>query len=359
MGYSKNGQDFVNSLCEVAYGNTSNDKRARADINTSRFWFGGANRATNYPDAQFISYVSGYRYSSEALGGKFGGWPTFQRKEYQISAKGYRPYSKTRYTQNTSGNLYLKVAANGSVFVTNSITATSGTTILDSSVQAKYCFVCMCGGGGGGGGSTVVASAGGGGGAGYAWALLQLTKFISIYIGASGSGGGGTQNGSWGTDTSVNYYESATAYRNGGAILDGLTCYAGESGLGGGSGGTGGAGKGTNGPTTGTYIYAVKVKSGASGGTRNNGGGTSSVNFTNYTPEAETITYFTGGGGASGGSSGGGGGGGSPLGQGGSGGNKGGGGAGTLGSGGGGAGYKAFTTQSGGAGGPGYINIMY
>lgn len=360
MGYSRNGQDLVNSLCEIAYGNTSNDKRARADINSSRFWFGGNNRATNYPDSQFINYVSGYRYSSEALGGKFGGWPTFQRKEYQVSSKGCRPYSKYRYSQSTSGSVFLKRASDGSIFVTNSFSSSSGTTIIDAITGAKYCFLCMCGGGGGGGGSTAVASAGGGGGAGYAWVLLTISKFISIYVGASGAGGGGTQNGSWGTDSSVQYYETSTAYRNGGTVLDEVRCYAGESGYGGGnSGGGGGAGKGCNGPTTGSYIYAVRLKAGASGATRNGTGGTSTVNFTNYTPEAETVTYFTGGGGSSGGSSGGGGGGGSPLGQGGSGGSKGGGGAGTLGSGGGGGGYKAFTTQSGGSGGPGYINIMY
>lgn len=358
MGYSRNGSDFVNTLCEVSWG--SGDSRGKADFNSSKFWFGGANRATNYANAQFISYVSGFRYSSEALGGKYGGWPTFQRKEYQISAKGYRPYSKYRYSQSTSGSVFIKRASDGSIFVTDAFNSSSGTTIMDASFAAKYCFVCMCGGGGGGGGSTAVASAGGGGGAGYVWALLQITYFIACYVGASGAAGGGGQNGSWGTDTTIQYYTSQTAYRNGGTVLDEIRCYAGESGYGGGnSSGGGGAGKGTNGPTTGSYIYAVKLKAGANGAQRNKAGGNSTVNFTNYTPEAETITYFTGGGGASGGSSGGGGGGGSPLGQGGAGGTKGGGGAGTLGSGGGGGGYKAFTTQSGGSGGPGYINIMY
>jgi hypothetical protein len=358
MGYSRNGQDFVNTLCEVSWG--SDDKRGKADINTSKFWFGGASRATNYPSAQFITYVSGFRYSKEALGGKYGGWPTFQRKSYEISAKGYRPYSKYRYSTSTSGNLFIKRGTDGSIFVTSAFNSGSGTVVIPAALAAKYCFVCTCGGGGGGGGSTAVASAGGGGGAGYGFLLLEITKFISCYIGESGAGGGGTQNGSWGADSSIAYYADALAYRNGGSKLDEFRCYAGESGYGGGNnGGSGGAGKGTSGPATGTYIYAVARKAGASGATRNGTGGTSGVNFTNYTPESETITYFTGGGGSSGGSSGGGGGGGSPLGQGGSGGSKGGGGNGTLGSGGGGGGYKAFTTQSGGSGGPGYISIMY
>lgn len=360
MGYSRNGQDFVNSLCETGYGNTTNDKRARADINSARFWFGGANRATNYPDAQFITYPEGYSYAHEALGGKYGGWPTFQRKEFQVSAKGWRPYSKHRYSQNTAGSLFIKKTSDGAVILADSSNTMTGTVIIPASCNAQEVFICMAGAGGGGGGSTAVASAGGGGAGGYFFGYVQIAEYIVAYIGGGGAGGGGKANGSAGEDSTFYYYENFVAYRNGATPRDFVRTYGGGGGYGGGNNsGGGGSSQYPLGPNTSRFMHPCKIKQGGSGGQRNNAGGTSTVNFTNLTPEAETITYFTGGGGSSGGSSGGGGGGANPLGQGGSGGNKGGGGAGSIGSGGGGGGYKAFTTQSGGSGGNGYLNIMY
>lgn len=362
MGYSRNGKDFVNELCEVAYGNTSTDKRTRADINSKPFWFNGGTRETNYPDAQFITPATGYTYGEEALGGKYGGWPTFQRYEHKISAKGCRPYSKHRYSCKGGTSGYIKKFADGEVWIGGNENMKNGTRLCTSTDDWKWMFTCYCGGGGGGGGGSAVASAGGGGGAGYIYAVFRLFpgRRMTFSCGRAGSGGGGNSGGSSGSQSDVNLYANAS--------IPGANQNSFADAEAGGGGGNGGSGSG--GAAGGVYVispqrddfYVIKSKAGGSGASRNNAGGSSTVNFVNYTPEAGSITYFTGLGGSSGGSSGGGGGGGCPLGNGGSGGSSQGasGGAGDAsGAGGGGGAWKAFGTTSGGNGADGYLAFYY
>jgi hypothetical protein len=355
MGYSKNGTDLI-TLCEVAYG--SGDTRNKASINTSNYWFGGNTRANNYPNAQFVSYVSGYLYSTEALGGvykKAGG-------NLEISAKGYRPGYKYRYSAGGYATGYIKKFAEGDIWLGGTEGARDGTQLCTQADNWNWLFTCYAGGGGGGGGGSGTASAGGGGGSGYIFAVFRLFagRKMTFTAGWAGSAGGGNSAGGNGLQSDVMLYaNSSIPGANQNSFSDA------EAGYGGQKGGDGGGGNGG-----GTYVispqrsdfYVIQAKSGGNGASRNNTGGTSGVNFSNYSPEAQQITYLTGSGGASGGSSGGGGGGGSPMGNGGSGGSgsgSNGGSASGWGAGGGGGAWKAFGSTSGGSGAPGYVAFYY
>lgn len=355
MGYSKNGKD-ITTLCEVAYG--SDDTRYKAPINTASYWFGGGTRAAKYPNAQFVSYASGYLYSTEALGGvykKAGG-------NLQLSAKGYRPGYKFRYSVGGNASGYIKKFAEGDIWLGGTEGARDGTMLCSQADNWNWLFTCYAGGGGGGGGGSATASAGGGGGGGYIFAVFRLYpgRKMQYYAGGGGGAGGGNIAGGSGAQSQVILYASASIS---GA---GLNSFAdAEGGSGGQKGGDGGGGNGG-----GTYVispqrsdfYVIQPKSGGNGAARNNAGSMSAVNFTNYSPEAQQVTYFTGSGGASGGSSGGGGGGGSPMGNGGAGGNgagANGGSASGWGAGGGGGAWKAFGTTNGGSGAAGYVAFYY
>lgn len=354
MGFSKNGADLENDLCEVAWG--AGDGRTKADFNSSKYWFNGGNRETTYPNNQFISYAEGYLYSNEVLGGTFSGWPTFVKKDYQISRKGYRPYSKFRYSTTTVGQYYVNKFSDGEVWFSSTQNTRTGTKLCTMAENFRYMFACMSGGGGGGGGGGPLASAGGGGGGSYIYLMFRLfdERKVSCSVGKAGTAGGNDKNGTSGGDTNFILWEyqgmnASTAYARGGK--------GGENSAGG--GGTAGEYYVTSDRTD---MIEVKGKNGGAGASRNNAGASSSVNFKNYTPEAEQIVYMTGLGGSSGGNSGGGGGGGSPLGNGGSGGSSNGasgGSATAIGAGGGGGAFKTFGSTSGGNGASGYFALYY
>ena len=353
MGYSKNGIDLL-TLCETAWG--SDDTRVKATFNTAKYWFGGNTRAVNFPNAQFISYASGYLYSREALGGVY-------KKagiSLQLPLRGYRPGDKFRYSTQTSGNMWINKFTDGEAWISSTRGSRSGTRLCTASENFNAMFACYCGGGGGGGGSSGSASAGGGGGAAYRYLLFMFdSRFvIQFTVGAAGNAGGGNATGGNGGISSLSI-----------GVADNIPVqWHAQGGTGGGSGGSGGnGGAGGNciygqfAPTfpPGECVYEVQSKSGGSGGSRHNAGGNSYVNFNNYTPEATQVTYLTGLGGESGGTRGGGGGG-SPLGFGGDGGQSGGDGQpGTgLGGGGGGGIYVLFSSRAGGKGAPGYFAIF-
>lgn len=355
MGYSRNGTDLT-SLCETAWG--SGDSRAKAPLNTSNYWFGGNTRASTYPNAQFISYASGYLYSTEALGGVLKRAGT----NLELSAKGYRPSYKHRFSVTGYASGLIKKFAEGDIWLGGTEGTRTGTLLCTAAENWNWLFTCYCGGGGGGGGGSATASAGGGGGGGYIFAVFRLFagRKMTYTAGWAGSAGGGNSAGGNALQSDVSLYaNSSIAGANQNSFADAEAGYGGEKG-GDGGGGLGG----------GTYVispqrsdfYVIKSKDGGAGASRNNAGGTSTVNFTNYSPESEQITYFTGSGGASGGSSGGGGGGGSPMGNGGAGGSgsgSNGGNGDALGAGGGGGAWKAFGSTSGGSGAAGYLAFYY
>ncbi len=356
MGYQINGKDITN-LCEVAWG--SGDSRTKSDFNTSDYHFNGDTRASKYPDNQFITYAQGYLYGKEGLKGKFSGFPTFQKKTYTASARGHRPVHKYRYSTSTAGTYYINKFADGEIWVSTSSNSRSGTKICTTSQDWKGFFLCIGGAGGGGGGGTALASGGGGGGGSYGffWFGIEPANKFWISVGSGGSGGSGGGNGSNGGWSRINRKETSSAdYYYTFTFYSGI---GGSSGSNDGTGGSGGQPETSLGNGTAIWFHPIITRAGGNGGLRNIAGGNSFVNFKNYTPEKETITYMTGLGGAGGGSSGGGGGGGSPLGHGGKGGTKTNGANGMICGGGGGGGYKAFSSTTGGKGGNAYIAIYY
>jgi hypothetical protein len=350
MGYSIKGND-ITKLADVSY---ASDTRTKATFNTSNYLFNWSNRQAGYPNAQFLTYASGYLYSAEAFGGHF----LKAGSAFTAAAKGHRPGTKRRWSTSSPGTYYINVFSDGEVWVSTTKDSRTGTKISTTDEAMKYVFMTLGGAGGGGGGSTLVASAGGGGGCGYIYMCVDLTPNmgdgLKVNVGSGGSGGGGTDNGSSGGATQLIWIDGQYyAYANGGGYGYG----GGNSSGGGGSGGSAGLSF-TDSGTNANY-RVIKTQSGGSGGQRNNGGGGSYVSFTNYSPEAQTISYLTGSGGSGGGGSGGGGGGASPLGNGASASSGSAGSTGGLGSGGSGASYKAFNELSGGSGGNGFCCIDY
>ena len=355
MSYCINGTN-ITSLCEFAWG--SADTRGKAPINTSKYWFDGNTMANNYSSQQFISYVSGYLYSAEALNGKYNK----AGSALQISAKGYRPGYKFRYSASNGTGGYIKKFAEGDIWLGGTLGVRDGTQLCAASNNWNWIFTCYCGGGAGGGGGSATASAGGGGGAGYIFAVFRLFagRKMTFKAGASGSAGGGNSAGSNGGDSEVLLYaDSSISGANQNSFATARAGYGGQKG---GDGGGGGGGNNYVISPQRSDFYVVKTKDGGSGADRNNAGSTCTVNFNNYSPEAQQITYLTGSGGSSGGSSGGGGGGGSPMGNGGSGGSSAGASGGSAsgwGAGGGGGAWKLFGSTSGGSGAAGYLAFYY
>lgn len=352
MGYQRGGTD-ITTRCDLSY---SGDTRTKATINTSKFWFGGNTRAINFADSQFLTYHSGYRYSLEGLGG------VYQKTAsgYTAAQKGYRPGTKSRWNSTTAGTVYLNKFSDGEIWMSSTNASRTGTRICTTNEDFNYVFFTLGGAGGGGGCANLTASAGGGGGGGYAYAcvLTQAGRTFTITIGAGGARGEEAGDGSGGGNTSILISYPTAQY----AYDSSLTAYGGGAGYAGGnSSGNGGSGGSTNfsNPSNSTAIYSRQTKNGGAGGQRNNSGTTSSVNFTNYSPEAQTITYLTGSGGGNGGSSGGGGGGGCPLGNGGAAVAKEAGKDGMVTAGGGGGSYQAFNRHPGGKGGNGQVIISY
>jgi hypothetical protein len=355
MGYSKNGVD-ITTLCEVAYG--SSDTRNKASINTTNYLFNGNTRAVGFPNAQFISYESGYVYSTEALGGVY----KKAGSNLALSAKGYRPGYTFRYSAGGSSGGHIKKFPEGDIWLGGTEGVRDGTRLCTQAENWNWLFACYAGGGGGGGGGSATASAGGGGGGGYIFAVFRLFagRKMTFKAGWGGSAGGGNADGGNGLQSDVLLYaNSSIPGANQNSFANAQAGYGGERG-----------GSGAGGLAGGTYVinpqrsdfYVIQAKSGGNGASRNNAGAISTVNFNNHSPEAQQITYLTGSGGASGGSSGGGGGGGSPMGNGGAGGSGSGanGGSGSgWGAGGGGGAWKAFGTTNGGSGAPGYVAFYY
>jgi hypothetical protein len=342
MAFLKGGKD-ITALCDLSY---SGDTRNKASLNTAAYWFNGGTRATKYPDAQFLTYTSGYKYSAEGLGGAYNKGGT----ALQVAAKGCRPGTKNRWSSSASGTYYLNRFSDGEVWISTTSNSRSGTRISTTSDNLQYVFVVLGAAGGGGGGATLTASAGGGGGGGYSYCCVKLTDGspATIKIGVGGGRGESKENGGSGQETRI-------------TMADGF--FDGAFGGGGGKGGGNDSGAGGSGGSllacTTTVHHSVGYKTGGAGGDKNNAGTAAFANFTNYSPEAQQVTYLTGSGGASGGSSGGGGGGGSPLGNGGNAISSEAGADGMICAGGGGASYKAFNQHPGGTGGNGYCAILY
>jgi len=353
MPYTINGQN-IETIAETA---PTSDRRTASTFSTSKYQINGQTY-TARTGRKFITHQSGYRYSNEV-----GIQTRFQRagsSAFSVSRRGYRPISTFRFSAQST--FYINKFSDGEVWASATDNTKVGVRIGTGAEDMNYLFFAMCGGGGGGGGSSGTRSAGGGGGAAYVFSLITLRPQWKheFNIGSAGTGGGGNTNGNNGGTSSAVVYTSKT--NTVGSFY--LIAYGGRGGLSGGNSGLGGAGGHTSGTGNNEqYFYTVRHTSGGTGGERGNNGLSCAVNFNNYTPEAEQITYLTGLGGNAGDSTtnGGGGGGGSPLGNGGNGG-------GTRedgfpgtghGAGGGGGIWVTFSSRNGGNGAPGTCTIYY
>lgn len=346
MGYMIQGQDIRN-IAEVA---ASGDPRNGTAFCTSNYLYNGQTYTAG-TGQKFITIPSSYWYANQI--GLYTRYLKNGSPMWTISRRGWRPRSTYRYGSSTS--FYINKFSDCEVWISSSDNSRSGTRISTTDQDFNCLFFCLCGGGGGGGGSSGTASAGGGGGAAYVYSAVKLYANYKVQFIIGGGGGGGGNNaggGSGGTSQAIVFTDKS--HTTGSHYLIAYGGGAGENG----SSGSAGSGGHTSGTNENPYFYTVKSTNGAAGGSRNNAGGYCTVNFNNYTPEAEQITYMTGGGGASGGGSGGGGGGASPLGFGGDGGG-GAGGVGSTGSGGGGGQFKLFSYNSGGSGGSGTCSLYY
>jgi hypothetical protein len=360
-GYKINGKP-LSEICEIGYaGSGVTDRRAKASINNLKFLTNGLKRSESHPNEQYITYPSEYIYASNTCSGKLYSTTGSVKTEIALCEKGCRPSLKHRYS--SSSNFYLNVFDDGEIWASATENSRTGTKLSTAEEKRKFFFITMVGGGGGGGGSNSIKSGGGGGGGAYIHALMgRLDHNYKYYftVGNGGTGGGGNSDGEGGGSTKSETYTSKSSTT---AVCT-LTAGGGGRGKAGKNDGSGGGGGSVSGGTTdNAYYRVIKTVSGGNGGSRNNSGSHCTVNFKNYTPEEEQITYLTGvGGGAGSGSTGGGGGGGaSPMANGG----KGGGsyedghiGEG-AGAGGGGGIYVILSSRSGAAGTSGAVYIYY
>lgn len=186
------------------------------------------------------------------------------------------------------------------VYVIHTFTTSANFTVLSGTQNIT---VLVVGGGGGGGGS--ISGGGGGGGVLYNTSFAASAQTYNITVGAGGTNGSGTRQGSNGSDSS---FSTMLAYGGGGGGAYGGTTTGKNGGSGGGgsandasspAGGTGTSGQGTSG---GAGRSGTNPWSGAGGGGANqtgSAGGTSGGNGGNGSGIgiSGTLTYYGGGGG--------------------------------------------------------------